>query len=234
MGMEVVFDTAARLIGLVQQTQCGNIRKAAELIADSFMAGGILQAFGSGHSNAGARELCGRAGGFVPTKEIVEPAGGRYETVQGVGEIFMQRVDIRKDDTVFIISNSGRNPLPIEIALESKRRGAHVVAVTSVKASAKLTSKHQSGKHLFEVADVVIDNCVPDGDCCIHLDGLDTAICGMSSITTAAALQAVTYEAARVLLERGAEVPVLKSQNIDGGPEWNEALRAKYFDRLHQ
>ena len=56
----------------------------------------------------------------------------------------------------------------------------------------------------------------------------------MSSITTAAALQAVTYEAARVLLERGAEVPVLKSQNIDGGPEWNEALRAKYFDRLHQ
>ena len=76
MGMEVVFDTAARLIGLVQQTQCGNIRKAAELIADSFMAGGILQAFGSGHSNAGARELCGYA---IAGEEVQEDHEQREE-----------------------------------------------------------------------------------------------------------------------------------------------------------
>ena len=100
---------------------------AAKCIADTFEAGGLLQAFGSGHSNAGARELCHRAGGFVPTKAIQEPAGGLYESVNGVGEIFMKKVDIRKEDVVFIISNSGRNPLPIEIATQAKERGAKVL-----------------------------------------------------------------------------------------------------------
>lgn len=228
-----VYAKAIELIKLVSETQGENISKAAELTADAFMAGGILQAFGSGHSNAGARELCNRAGGFVPTKEIREPAGGAYESIQGVGEIFMKKIDIRANDIVFIISNSGRNPLPIEIALESKRRGAKVVAITSVNASSKLTSKHQSGKRLFEIADVVIDNCVPDGDACMHVAGLDTEICGMSSITTAAALQQLTYETAETLIKRGVEPPVLKSQNIDIGPAYNEALYGKYFDRLH-
>lgn len=228
-----VYSKAIELIKEVEETQGESIRRASELVADSFMAGGILQAFGSGHSNAGARELCHRAGGFVPTKEIKEPAGGMYESLQGVGEIFMKKIDIRAEDVLFVISNSGRNPLPVEIALEAKRRGAKVIAVTSVNASKKLESKHQSGKRLFEVADVVIDNCVPDGDAALNIEGLDTEICGMSSITTAAALQAVTYETARIMIERGVEPPVLKSQNIDIGPEYNQALMDKYFDRLH-
>ena len=153
--------------------------------------------------------------------------------LQGVGEVFMKKIDIRANDAVFIISNSGRNPLPIEIALESKRRGAKVIAVTSVNASSHLTSKHQSGKRLFEIADVVIDNCVPDGDSCIHVDGIAENICGVSSITTACLLEQVVCETAKIMLERGVEPPILRSQNIDGGPEFNEQLRVKYFDRLH-
>ena len=184
-------------------------------------------------SNSGAVELCNRAGGFVPTKAIKEPAGGKYESVPGVGEIFMKEVDIRKEDVVFIISNSGRNPLPLEIALQAKERGAKVVAVTSVQASRKLSSKHPCGKRLFEIADVVIDNQAPDGDASIALEGLDTKICGMSSITTAVALQAVVLEAAKMLLAEGIAPPVFKSQNIDGGPEYNQALIGKYFDRLY-
>ena len=216
-----VFEKAAELIGKVQETQGENIMAAAVCIA------------GSGHSQSGALELCHRAGGFVPTKAIREPANGNYEAVPGVGEIFMKKVDIQKNDVVFIISNSGRNPLPLEIACQARERGAKVVAVTSVSASSKLSSKHKSGKRLFEIADVVIDNQVPDGDASITLPGLDTAICGMSSITTAVALQAVVLEAAKILLARGETPPFFKSQNIDGGAEYNEALLEKYFDRLY-
>lgn len=231
--MNEVFDKAAELLAKLSKSQEENIKAAAVCIADAFMAGGILQAFGSGHSFAGALELCHRAGGFVPTKAIREPANGAYESVPGVGELFMKKVDIQKNDVVFIISNSGRNPLPLEIACQAKEKGAKVVAVTSVSASSKLTSKHKSGKRLFEVADIVIDNQVPDGDACLSLDGLDTAICGMSTITTATALQAVVLEAAKILLSRGENPPFFKSQNIDGGAEYNDVLLDKYFDRLH-
>ncbi|MEG0832464.1 MAG: SIS domain-containing protein [Oscillospiraceae bacterium] len=228
-----VFATARQLIKKLEDSQGANITAAANSIADAFMNGGILQAFGSGHSNAGALELCHRAGGFVPTKAIKEPAGGAYEAVPGVGEIFLKKVDIRKNDVVFVISNSGRNPLPLEIASQAKERGATVVAVTSVSASSKLTSKHKSGKRLFEIADIVIDNMVPDGDAAITVEGIDTAICGMSTITTAVALQAVVLEAAQILLSKGQNPPFYKSQNVDGGAEYNETLLGKYFDRLY-
>lgn len=228
-----VFAKAYELIKKVEDTQTENILAAAKCVADTFENGGILQAFGSGHSNAGALELCHRAGGFVPTKAIKEPAGGMYESVPGVGEIFMKKVDIRKEDVVFIISNSGRNPLPLEIACQAKERGAKVVAVTSVAASSKLSSKHRSGKRLFEIADVVIDNQVPDGDAALEIEGLGSPICGMSSITAACALQSVVYEAAKILLSRGIVPPIFMSQNVDGGTEFNQKLLDKHFDRLY-
>jgi len=227
-----VFTKAVELIEKLRTSQEKNILAAAKCIADTMEAGGILQAFGSGHSLAGAMELCNRAGGFVPTKNIKEPAQGKYESVPGVAEIFLREVEILKEDTVFIISNSGRNPLPLEIATQARERGAKVVAVTSVKASSNLTSFHKSGKRLFEIADVVIDNQVPDGDASIELEGLDTKICGMSSITTSVALQATVLEAAKMLLAKGIQPPFYKSANIDGGKEYNMKLVDKYFDRM--
>lgn len=226
-----VFTKATELIEKLRTSQGENILAAAKCIADTMEAGGILQAFGSGHSMAGAMELCDRAGGFVPTKRIKEPADGKYESVPGVAEIFLREVEILKEDTVFVISNSGRNPLPLEIAIQAKERGAKVVAVTSVSASSKMTSWHKSGKRLFEIADVVIDNQVPDGDASINLPGLDATICGMSSITTSVALQSTVLEAAKMLLERGIQPPFYKSANIDGGKEYNYELVAKYFNR---
>jgi uncharacterized phosphosugar-binding protein len=102
-----------------------------------------------------------------------------------------------------------------------------------VAASSKLTSKHKSGKRLFEIADVVIDNQVPDGDACIMLPGLDTAICGMSSITTAVALQSTVLEAAKMLLARGIKPPFYMSANVDGGMDYNQKLVGKYFERMY-
>ena len=89
------------------------------------------------------------------------------------------------------------------------------------------------GKNLYEYADVVLDNCVEEGDAMLELDGLDTKICGMSAITTAVLIQATVYRAAEMLLEEGIVPPVFKSQNVEGGAEYNDNLRAAFFDRMY-
>ncbi len=229
-----VFNESRKLIDELEKTQMEAIEAAATLFADAIMNGGIIQAFGAGHSNAGALEITHRAGGLIPTKNIKEPAGGAYESIEGVGESFMKKVDVREEDVVVVISNSGRNPLPIEVAIGSKKKGAKVIAVTSVEASKNLTSRHSSGKNLYEVADVVLDNRTIEGDSTIEVEGLDTRVCGMSTITTAVLLQAVTLRTVEIMLERGYTPPIYKSQNIDGGREYNEALEEKYIHRLYR
>ena len=231
--MNKVYECVENLIHTLDETQEENIAKAAQLFAESLKAGGMLQAFGSGHSQAGASELCFRAGGFIPTKQIKEPAGGAYEGIEGVGTYFMKKVDIRSNDVLVLISNSGRNPLAIEMAIEAKKKGAKIVVITSMASTTVLPSKHSSGKNLYQYGDVVIDNCVKEGDAMISLEGLDTEICGMSAITTAMIIQAAVLKTAEILLAQGIVPPVFKSQNIIGGAEYNDKLVAKYFDRIY-
>lgn len=228
-----VYECVIELIQKLDTTQKENIEKTARLFAEALKNDGMLQAFGSGHSQAGASELCFRAGGFIPTKQIKEPAGGAYEGIEGVGTSFMKKVDVQKNDVVVLISNSGRNPLPIEIAIEAKKKGAKIVVITSMSSTVNLKSKHSGGKNLYEYGDVVLDNCVDEGDAMMEIEGLDTKICGMSAITTAMLIQAAVYRTAEILIEEGIVPPVFKSQNIEGGAEYNDALRAKYFDRMY-
>ena len=231
--MNPVFDVVRDLIADVEKTQQESIEQAAVACADAIEKGGILQAFGSGHSEAGAMEVAHRAGGFIPTKKILEPARGAYEGIEGVGTSFMKKVDIRSNDVLVLISNSGRNPLAIEMAIEAKKKGAKIVVITSMASTTVLPSKHSSGKNLYQYGDVVIDNCVKEGDAMISLEGLDTEICGMSAITTAMIIQAAVLKTAEILLAQGIVPPVFKSQNIIGGAEYNDKLVAKYFDRIY-
>ena len=227
-----VISNAVVLMEKLEQTQSENIGRAADCVVEALLRGGILQAFGCGHSLAGALELCHRAGGLVPTKLIREPAYGDYETVEGVGNLLMKKVEILENDVVFVISHSGRNPLPIEVCLESQRRGAKVVAVTAVGASRQSHSRHSSGKLLYELADIVIDTGAPFGDAAIKLEGLDTKICGMSSILTVTALQWTVLEVAKKMLIKGIEPPFYKSQNLDGGHEYNDQMMNRYLSRI--
>ncbi len=232
--MNKVFEVVENLVKEVKETQQENIELSAKAIVETLKNGGIIQAFGAGHSNAGALELTHRAGGFIPTKNIKEPAGGAYESVEGVGTSFMKKVDVREHDVVFVISNSGRNPLPIEVALGAKKKGAVVIAVTSLEASKQLKSKHSCGKNLYAIADIVLDNRIPEGDSVIDVEGVDSKVCGMSTVTTSLLLQAVTLRAVELCLEAGITPPIYKSQNIDGGREFNEALEQQYLHRLYR
>ena len=215
-----VYSYVENLLKDLENTQENNVEVVATAVADAIQNGGLVLAFGAGHSYGGALELTHRAGGFIPSKNIKEPALGAYESVEGVGTSFMKKVDVRPNDIVFVISNSGRNPLPIEVAIRAKEKGAKVVAVTSLEASKNLKSKHSGGKNLYEVADYVLDNRVPEGDSCIEIPGLDVKACGMSSITTAVVLEAVVCRAIEILLDRGIVPPIYKSQKIDGGRDY--------------
>lgn len=230
-----VYVTVENLIKEVEKTQHENVEMVAQKLADSIKNGGILQAFGSGHSYSSALELTHRAGGFIPSKNIKEPALGAYESVEGVGTVFMKKVDVRNNDIVFIISNSGRNPLSIEVALKAKEKGAVTVAVTSLEVSKKLKSRHSGGQNLYEVCDYILDNRCPEGDAAIELEGMDgVKICGMSTIITGILLEAVVCRAVEIMLEKGIVPPIYKSQNIDGGREYNEEIEKQYIDRLNR
>lgn len=234
MSCEKYFDIIESMIKDLKETQRENIAKAAEIVADSVMKGGIVQTFGSGHSYAAAIEVAGRAGGLIPAKAIQEPSRGMYEVIEGVGSKLMEESDVRENDCFIIISNSGRNPMGIEIADYAKKKGCKIIVVTSLDVSKKLTSRHSSGKKLYDFADAVLDNRGVEGDAAVEVKGLPVKVGGTSSVTAAVLLNCAMLEAIELMQSKGYTPPVYMSANVDGGPEFNKKLTDKYADRLYR
>lgn len=233
MGYQKFIGVLNDMIGEILETQGDNIRAAAELVRASIMDGGILQAFGSGHSYGVALEICGRAGALIPSKAMEEPARGDYETIEGVGRKYMEKSDVRPEDVVVIISNSSRNPLPIEVAEFVREKGAKVIVVTSLEVSKTLTSRHSSGKMLYEYADVVLDNRGVYGDAAVQLEGMPVKICGTSSITSSILVDCIMCEAIEKMVAQGYLPPVYTSLNVDGGTEANLRDVERYAQRIY-
>lgn len=231
MGLEF-FEKAKEVMEGLETSQQKNIHQAALLISSSIRNGGILQAFGSGHSYASAIEICGRAGGLISSKQIKDLSGGIYESVEGNAYFLMRCVDIHPADVFILISNSGRNPLTIEMADYIKKKGNKIIVVTALDVSKASASRHSSGKLLYEFADVVLDNKSQIGDAALEVEGLDTRVCGTSSFAACLLLQQTIYEAVRDMTAYGYEPPVYKSANIDGGREFNNRLEEKYGSRI--
>lgn len=208
------------------------LREAAEIFANTIERGGIIRAFGSGHSHANALEICGRAGGYIQTKIVREPALGIYEMLDGVGDQFWYKLDLRPEDCFVVISNSGRNPLPVELAMHAREAGVKVIAVTALDVSSAGTSRSKSGKRLFECADVVLDNKSSFGDAALEVEGLSTRVGGTSLYTGCLLLDCAIMESIDILLERGVQPPLYMSANVDGGPEFNQRLLDQFKDRL--
>lgn len=231
MGLEF-FDKSREVMEKLEHAEREHIHEAALLISEAIRSGGILQAFGSGHSYAGAIEVCGRAGGLIPSKIIRDKAEGMYEAVEGNAPFLMRQVGIEPKDIFILISNSGRNPMTIEMADYIKKKGCKLIVATALEVSKNSTSRHSSGKLLYEFADVVLDNHSEFGDAALDIAGLDTKVCGTSSFATCLLLQQTIYEAVKDMVEKGYEAPVYKSANIDGGREFNDVLEQKYADRI--
>jgi uncharacterized phosphosugar-binding protein len=236
-------EVARRIDAIADEARSGALDKAIDLIVTSIEAGGVLQAFGTGHSQAFAMEIAGRAGGFIPTHAIalrdVVLQGTRDSSVLGptlerdttvVDELF-DLTGVDPTDVFLIASNSGVNGSIVGMAIKAKENGNPVIAVTSIEHTNAVTPKHSSGKRLSEVADVVIDNRAPFGDTTLEV-GENVGVGAVSSITAAFIAQLLTIGAAERIAATGSVPPVYISANIPGGDDHNHALEERYAERI--
>ncbi len=237
--------TVTETMNRVAQTQREQVARAADLIAEAIRADGVVHAFGTGHSEALAMEIAGRAGGLVPTNRIAlrdlvlhggDPAevlGPKLERDPSVAHRLYELAPIGPHDVFVLASNSGVNGAMVEFASLVRQRGHALVAITSAEHSARMESRHPSGRKLADFADVVLDNGAPYGDATLPLPG-GGAVGAVSSITAALLAQQIVVEVVARLLAVGERPPVYLSANIAGGDAHNDALEARYAGRIRR
>ncbi|WP_327102333.1 SIS domain-containing protein [Nonomuraea glycinis] len=236
---------ALELARQVAGTQEEPVRRAAAAVVASLRAGGVVNAFGSGHSEAIAMEIAGRAGGLVPSnrltpKDLVlyggEPASvltPELERDPAVAHRIYELAPVAPQDVFVLVSSSGVNGTVVELASIVKERGHQLIAITSVKHSIQMTSRHPSGGKLLDLADIVLDNGAPYGDALMELPG-GGSYGAVSTITSALLAQMVVTEAVDLLVELGETPPVYLSVNVTGGDEHNKALESRYAGRIRR
>ncbi|AIR98998.1 SIS domain-containing protein [Streptomyces glaucescens] len=237
------FDAAIGLLQRVRDEEATAIEAAGTLIADTVAAGGRLFAFGAGHSSLAAQDLVYRAGGLALMNLLAVPGvvgvdvmpatlGSALERVDGLAAAVLDSSPLRAGDTLVIVSLSGRNALPVEMAATARALGIHVIGVTSVAYATRTGSRHASGTFLKDHCDIVLDSKIAVGDAELTLDGVPAPFAPASTVVTTALLQATMATAAGVLADRGIEPPLLRSGNVDGGHEWNGRILDAYGDRI--
>ncbi|MEV5558844.1 SIS domain-containing protein [Nonomuraea wenchangensis] len=229
----------------VAESQAVPVRRAAALLVAALRVGGVVQAFGSGHSEAVAMEIAGRAGGLVPSNRLsprdLVLYGGRppgvltpeLERDPAVAHEIYALAPVAPQDVFVLISSSGINGAVVELARLVKDRGHPLIALTSVAHSAGMTSRHPSGSKLMDLADVVLDNGAPYGDAILDLPG-GGSYGAVSTITSALLAQMVVTEAVDELVALGETPPVYLSVNVTGGDEHNKALESRYQGRIRR
>ncbi|MEU1886518.1 SIS domain-containing protein [Micromonospora rifamycinica] len=234
------------LLDRVVDGQAEAIGRAADLITTSLRAGGVLQAFGAGHSEAFAADLVARAGGLVPTNRLglhdlvlhgdaprdvlTDP---KLERDPAVAHQLYPLARPQPADVFLIASQSGINGSVVELATLVTGRGHPLIAVTSVAHTTRVAPRHPSGHRLADLADVVLDNGAPYGDALLPLEG-GGAVCATSSVTSALLAQVLTAEVVRRFHQVGEVPPIYLSANVPGGDAHNLALESRYAGRLRR
>ena len=237
------FDAAIGLLERVRDEESGNIAAAGAAIADTVAAGGRLFAFGAGHSSLPAQDVVYRAGGLALMNLLAVPGtvgvdvmpatlGSALERVEGLAGAVLDSSPAGAGDLLVIISLSGRNALPVEMAIKARALGLKVVGVTSVAYTEGTRPRNASGDFLRDHCDIVLDSKIAVGDAELTADGVDAPFAPASTVVTSAIMQAMMAAAAERLVRRGIEPPLLRSGNVDGGHEWNRRVMTEYRDRI--
>lgn len=234
------FEYMNRLSALLEKAAEENkdkIKELSEKFAENMMNDKIIHTFGTGHSHMIGIELFARAGGLGNVNALLDPdtltsfgaqRSGAIEKLPGLSDIIYDNYNIQPGDIMIISSNSGRNAMPIEMAMRCQKEGVYVVAVTNLAQSTATTSRHPSGKKLYEFADMVLDTCVPSGDALMEIGGIKTG--PGSSIVSMFLLDTVVCEAIKICTDKGFRPYVFQSQNVDGFD--NDAIYKKYEGRV--
>lgn len=237
------FEAAIGLLREVAEAEAASVTAAGTLLADTVAEGGRLFAFGAGHSSLAAQDVVYRAGGLAVMNLLTVPGvvgvdvhpatlGSALERVSGLAGTVLGASPLRAGDALIVVSLSGRNALPVEMARDARALGVRVIGVTSVAYATETTPRHPSGTFLKDHCDVVVDSRVPVGDTTLTAPGVPAPFAPASTVVTSALMQAVVATAARQLADRGIEPPLLRSGNVDGGRAWNARVMAEYGERI--
>lgn len=221
-----------RQLEQVEESSSEAIEQAANAVAQAIMEDRNYFLFGSGHSALIAREGWWRAGGLGPAMPIPDPMGGDVERVSGIAIAYLMHYDLQAGDVILVISNSGMNHLPIEMALECKKRGLTVIALTCLAHTKSVESRHPSGKKLYEIADIVIDTQGAPGDAGLNLPDSELKVGPTSTVVGAAIVQAITARSAEIMLSQGFAPPLIVSVNTPAGDLHNREITQHYRHRL--
>jgi len=224
------------------ETQKENILCAASEVASVIEKKKNVFVFGCSHAGIIAEEVFYRTGGLAVINPIFFPGfmlntrpitmTSMLERVPGLGKTILLQNHAGEGDLLIIHSVSGRNTVPVEMALEAKEMGLTTVCITNLNYSKAVTSRHPSGKRLFEVCDICIDNCGDVGDAAVSLDGLAEKIGPTSTAAGAAIINALVIEAVEKMIADGIVPPVFMSANLDGGDEHNAKIFEEYKDNI--
>ncbi|MGW2252326.1 sugar isomerase domain-containing protein [Kitasatospora sp. NPDC001660] len=231
------FDAAIAHLQRVREEEAEAVEAAAALLAEAIAQGRRVFTFGAGHSSLPAQDVVYRAGGLVPMNLLnvpgmagvtvmPAPLASALERVPGLATTSLDLTPATAGDVLFVISLSGRQVMPVELARYARERGLKVIGVTSLAYPGEVPSAHPSGTYLKDNCDVVLDSKVAVGDGELTHPGARTAFGPVSTIVTSALMQAVVASAVGRLADAAqagtAQAPPLfRSGNVPGGTEWN-------------
>ena len=237
--MDIYTSEIKELIDEVNTDETENIEKASKIMFKAMKEDKVVHVFATGHSHMFAEELFYRAGGLVQIDPILEPflmqhegaiRSTKYERLKGISEIIYNSLDLEEGEPFIIVSNSGINSVPIEMARLAKKDGRKVIGITSKNTSKELPSRDEEGEHLFELCDVVIDNHSPMGDGIIK--SKYGSIGASSTILNSYIAQRLVIEIINMYEKEGLVPPIYMSANIEGGDEHNKNLYEKFQKRI--
>jgi len=235
-------EKASAILKKVEESQLRKIEEAAEMISQAIIDGHMLFAFGCSHSSLPVQDIFYRAGGLMLVNPIFGPGlsledfpptfTSEMERLEGYGRLLLDRLPTKAGDVLILVSVSGRNAVPIDMAMAAKERGMKVIGLTSMEYTTSVGSRHSSGKKMYELVDVVIDNPVPLGDAILEVEEVPQKICPISGVTSCAILHALMAATVEKLVAKGFTPPVYLAANVPGGDEYNKRLMAEYKDRM--
>ena len=236
------FDNLLAVLAEVTATQRDALHEGARWIADATLGGRNIFAFGCSHAGLVTLELYYRTGGMATINPVrapglcldVDPATltSQIERLPEYGRAIVDALPLGAGDVILIHSVSGRNTVTIDVALRAKEKGARVIALTNMRTTASVSSRHPSGKNLYQVADLVLDNCGAHGDSSLDIPGVPERVGPTSTAVGAAMLNAMVSQAVALVTQAGGVAPVFVSANIDGGDAHNQKMLETYKDHI--
>ena len=231
------FDQIVGVLSQIKATQADKIKSAAHMVAETIKADGIIYIFGCGHSHLIGLDCFYRAGGLANVSAMLDTdlmlhngaaKSSTMEKMPGIAQSILERYCIGEKDVLIVVSTSGKNAVPVEMAQAATAKGIRNFAVVS---SAYFGDKKDTPL-LYECAQMYIDNCVPHGDAVMEVSGVGTKMGSVSTAASSFILQSVLLEAAELAAKEGAKVHAYMSGNVEGGAEYNRALIEAFLPRI--